>query len=59
LGKNGLRCRWQMQQGVFGAAVDKIEDKREPEGFIGIPQTGRPKHHFLQVSTIELLFIRV
>jgi len=40
LGKNDLRCQWQMQQGVFGAAVDKIEDWRKPEDFIGYRKPG-------------------
>ena len=30
-----LRCRWQMQQGHWCAAVDKIEEQRKPEDFIG------------------------
>ena len=35
LGQNALRCRWQMQQSVLRAAVDKIEEQRKPEDFIG------------------------
>ncbi len=35
LGKTALRCRWQMKQGGFSAAVDKIEDQRKPDDFIG------------------------
>ena len=29
------RCRWQMKRPERVAAVDKIEDQREPEDFIG------------------------
>ena len=35
LGKMLVRCRWQMKDKRFGAAVDKIEEKRKPEDFIG------------------------
>ena len=35
LGQNALRCRWQIQQSVLCAAVDKIKEKREPADFIG------------------------
>ena len=35
LGQNTLRCRRQIQQGVLCAAVDKIEERRKPEDFIG------------------------
>ena len=35
LGKILVRCRWQMKDKYFGAAVDKIEEKRKPEDFIG------------------------
>ena len=35
LGQNALRCQWQIQQSVLCAAVDKIEEKRKPEDFIG------------------------
>jgi len=30
-----VRCRWQMKDKYFGAAVDKIEEQRKPEDFIG------------------------
>jgi len=30
-----VRCRWQMKDKHFGAAVDKIEEKRKPDDFIG------------------------
>jgi hypothetical protein len=35
LGKMLVRCRWQKKDKHFGAAVDKIEEKRKPEDFIG------------------------
>ena len=51
LGKMLVRCRWQMKDKYFGAAVEKIEDQRKPEDFIGhrkpaakpkMPQVHRP-----------------
>jgi len=41
LGKNTLRCRWQMQQRVFGAAVEKIEVK--PKIFSGTANRRRSR----------------
>ncbi len=35
MGKTALHCQWQMKLGGFGAAVDKIEEMRKPEDFIG------------------------
>jgi len=35
LGKTGLRCQWQIKQGGFGAAVEKIEEQRKPDDFFG------------------------
>jgi len=35
LGKMLVRCRWQIKDKHFGAAVDKIKDQREPADFIG------------------------
>ena len=35
LGKMLVRCRWQMKDKHFGAAVDKIKEKRKPDDFIG------------------------
>ena len=34
-GERAERCRWQMQRGEQVAVVDKIEDQRKPEDFIG------------------------
>ena len=34
-GERAERCRWQIQRGEGVAAVEKIEDKREPEDFFG------------------------
>ena len=34
-GERAERCRWQIQRGERVAAVDKIEDQRKPEDFIG------------------------
>ena len=35
MGKMLVRCRWQMKDKHFGAVVDKIEEQRKPEDFIG------------------------
>jgi len=35
LGQNTRHCRWQMKPGVLCAAVNKIEDHRNPDDFIG------------------------
>ena len=44
LGKTALRCRWQIKQSGFGAAVDKIKEKRKPADFIGHRKpAARPK----------------
>jgi len=34
-GERGERCRWQIKRAKRVAAVDKIEDQRKPEDFIG------------------------
>ena len=33
--ERGERCQWQMKRPERVAAVDKIEEKRKPEDFIG------------------------
>ena len=39
-GNTSSRCRWQMKGACVGAAVGKIEEKRKPEDFSGLPQEG-------------------
>ena len=34
-GERSERCRWQIQRAERVAAVDKIEDQRKPDDFIG------------------------
>ena len=40
LGQITERCLWQIQRGDLCAAVDKIEDKRKPDDFIGYRKPG-------------------
>ena len=40
LGQNTERCRRQSKRGVLWAAVDKIEDQRKPDDFIGYRNPG-------------------
>ena len=40
LGQNAERCQWQRKRGVLWAAVDKIEDQRKPDDFIGYRNLG-------------------
>ena len=53
LGKILVRCRWQMKDKDFGAAVDKIEEKRKPEDFIGHRKpAAKPKMPRVRVSPL-------
>ena len=49
MGERPDRCRWQRKGGERVAAVDKIEEKRKPEDFIGHRNrnTGRAVTHVL------------
>ena len=53
MGKNALRCQWQIKQGVLGAAVDKIEELRKPDDFIGHRKPA-VKPRMLQVRVLSL-----
>jgi len=53
LGQNALRCQWQIKQSVLCAAVDKIEDQRKPDDFIGHRKPAA-KPGMLQVRVLSL-----
>ena len=40
MGKKFERCLWQIQRELFGAAVEKIEDKCKPDDFFGYRKRG-------------------
>ena len=57
LGKTGLRCRWQIKQDGFGAAVDKIEEMHKPEDFVGHRKpAAKPKMPLISNPVIRVGF---
>ena len=57
MGERPDRCRWQRKGGERVAAVDKIEEKRKPEDFIG-HRNRRAGHECVNIGPTNFCIVR-